>query len=74
MKSETRNAAMAAALILAGTGTLLYFAPAIVLWVAERTTAWGGVAVAFAMIMGFFALFWLRGRYQRRAARLRDEA
>lgn len=69
MNAETRNAALAAALIMLGAGILFYVAPTIVIWVAERTSMWGGVAVAFAMILGFFGIFWLRGRYQRRDRR-----
>lgn len=66
MNAETRNAALAAALFMFGAGFLFYVAPTIVIWVAEHTTMWGGVAVAFAMIMSFFGVFWLRGHYQRR--------
>lgn len=64
MDKSTRNAALAAAVILAGFGLLGYFMPVIMLTLGE-SSPWVGVLVAALFVAAFFGLFWLRGRSQR---------
>lgn len=64
MDRSTRNAALAAAIILAGFGLLAYFMPAIMLALGE-SSPWVGGLVAVLFVGAFFGLFWLRGRSQR---------
>jgi hypothetical protein len=61
---ESRSQAIAAAIILLGAGLVLYFLPTIVLWIGNFSPALG-IAVGACLIMAFFAVFWLRARYQR---------
>ncbi|MCC2613508.1 dolichyl-diphosphooligosaccharide--protein glycosyltransferase subunit 2 [Neorhizobium petrolearium] len=65
MSPETRSQAIAAAVILIGAGLVIYFLPAIVLGIGEFSPALGFI-VGAALLLGFFAIFWLRARYQRR--------
>jgi len=61
---ESRSQAIAAAVILLGAGLVLYFLPTIVLWIGNFSPTLG-ITVGFCLIMAFFAVFWLRARYQR---------
>lgn len=65
MDRSTRNAALAAAIILAGFGFLGYFMPAIMLALGKSSPWVGGLAAAL-FVAAFFGLFWLRGRSQPR--------
>ena len=65
MDRSTRNAALAAFLILAGFGIAGYYMPAIVLWLGQLSPYAGGAAAAL-FVLAFFAIFWLRGRSQNR--------
>ncbi|ANK87282.1 MULTISPECIES: hypothetical protein [Rhizobium] len=65
MSPESRSQAIAAAVILLGAGLVLYFLPTIVLWVGNFSPTLG-ILVGICLIMAFFAVFWLRARYQRR--------
>ncbi|KGD99667.1 hypothetical protein [Rhizobium sp. YS-1r] len=65
MSPETRSQAIAAAVILIGAGLVIYFLPTIVLGIGEFSPALGFI-VGAALLLGFFAIFWLRARYQRR--------
>lgn len=62
--SERKNA-IAAAVILIGAGLLFYVMPKIMLWIGEFSpmlaALFGGLAV-----IGFFGIFWIRSRYQKR--------
>ncbi|MBX4957741.1 hypothetical protein HJB51_04065 [Rhizobium lentis] len=64
MSPESRSQAIAAALILLGAGFVLYFLPTIVLWIGNFSPTLA-IAVGVCLIMAFFAVFWLRARYQR---------
>ncbi|MBX5011666.1 hypothetical protein [Rhizobium lentis] len=64
MSPESRSQAIAAALILLGAGFVLYFLPTIVLWIGNFSPMLA-IAVGVCLIMAFFAVFWLRARYQR---------
>ncbi|ANL35840.1 MULTISPECIES: hypothetical protein [Rhizobium] len=64
MSPESRSQAIAAAIILLGAGLVIYFLPTIVLWIGNFSPVLG-IAVGVCLIMAFFAIFWLRARYQR---------
>ncbi|SMC43349.1 hypothetical protein [Rhizobium sp. RU36D] len=64
MNGSTRNSAIAAALILVGATVALLILPKVVLWIGDYSPALAAVAGG-AIILSFFAVFWLRARYQR---------
>lgn len=60
-----RKTLIIAAVILFGFGSGLYFMPVIMRAIGE----WSSIAAAIfaaVFVIAFFAVFWLRGRYQRR--------
>ena len=65
MDHSTRNAAIAAGLILIGFGVVGFYMPVIVVRLGAVSPYAGGAA-ALLFILAFFGLFWLRGRRQRR--------
>ncbi|MEO9615900.1 MAG: hypothetical protein ABJG86_13900 [Nitratireductor sp.] len=65
MDARTRNAAIAAAIILVGFGLVAFYMPTIMLAVGESSPLAAG-AIAVAFVVAFFGVFWLRGRAQRR--------
>ncbi|MCQ1570987.1 hypothetical protein NFO65_09555 [Neorhizobium galegae] len=64
MTPEAKSQAIAAAVILIGIGLVIYFLPTIVMWIAQFSPVLA-VAVGSMLLLGFFAIFWLRARYQR---------
>jgi len=64
VNQESRSQAIAAAIILFGAGLVLYFLPTIVLWIGNFSPVLA-IIVGVCLIMAFFAVFWLRARYQR---------
>lgn len=64
MDRNTRNAAIAAAIILAGFGLVAFYMPTIMLRLGEASPLIGGV-VAVLFVAAFFGVFWLRGRSRR---------
>lgn len=65
MLKEDRNSAIAAAVILVVAGLGFFIMPAIMLSLSE-VSPWLSYGVAVVFVLAFFAVFWLRGRYQRR--------
>jgi hypothetical protein len=65
MTPEAKSQAIAAAVILVATGLVIYFLPAIVIGIGQFSPVLGFV-VGAALLLGFFLIFWLRARYQRR--------
>ncbi|MGF9563254.1 hypothetical protein [Neorhizobium sp. JUb45] len=65
MTPEAKSQALAAALILGGAGVVIYFLPSLVLWIGNYSPVLA-VIVGAVLILGFFWIFWLRARYQRR--------
>ena len=65
MDRETRNAAVAAALILLVFGLSAYFLPTIMLAVGKVSTVLAAIVAAIFML-GLFVVLWLRGRSQRK--------
>ncbi|MDP9591664.1 UNVERIFIED_ORG: Ca2+/Na+ antiporter [Shinella zoogloeoides] len=60
-----RSTAVAAILILLGTGVVFYFVPRIMIALGDLSP-WLAGAFGAAMVLCFFLLFWLRARYQRK--------
>ncbi len=67
-KRETRKNAIAAAIILLGAGVLLALMPRIVLGLGN-VSPWLGFGAGALIILSFFAVFWLRARWQKRRSR-----
>jgi len=65
MDRSTRNAAIAAGLILIGFGLVGFYMPVIVLRLGALSP-YAGVAAAVIFVFAFFGIFWLRGRRQRK--------
>lgn len=63
--TSNRSSAIAAAVILGGTGLVFYFMPTMMMSLSE-ISPWLSYAVAIAFVLAFFAVFWLRGRRQRK--------
>ncbi|MEQ8306177.1 MAG: hypothetical protein RIA09_06420 [Hoeflea sp.] len=63
--SSGRSAAIAAAIILGGTGLVFYFMPAMMMALSE-ISPWLSYALAIAFVLAFFAVFWLRSKRQSR--------
>lgn len=61
MDPQSRNSAIAAAVILVGFGLVAYFMPAIMLAVGQWSTA-AAALIAAGFVAAFFLVFWLRGR------------
>jgi hypothetical protein len=62
--NQTKNNAIAAAIILLGVGAALYFMPTIVLTLGEVSPLLGAAAGA-VIVLAFFILFWLRSRLKK---------
>jgi hypothetical protein len=63
--SENRRTIIAAALILIGFGLFAWFLPDLML-AAGKLSPWAAAILAAIFLLGFFLLFWLRGRYKGR--------
>jgi protein-S-isoprenylcysteine O-methyltransferase Ste14 len=63
--TSNRSSAIAAAIILGGTGLVFYFMPAMMMSLSE-ISPWLSYAVAAAFVLAFFAVFWLRGKRQNK--------
>ena len=59
-----KSAAIAALVILLGTGVVFYFLPRIMIALGD-VSPWLAGVFGTLMVLGFFLLFWLRARYQR---------
>lgn len=67
-RSTDRNSAIAAAIILVVAGVGFFVMPDLMITLSE-ISPWLAYAVAVVFVLAFFAVFWLRGRYQRRRER-----
>lgn len=63
--NSTRKAAIAAAIILVVVAVVFLAMPSIVIALGD-ISPWLGYAATVIFILGFFAIFWLRSRYQQR--------
>jgi len=68
MTPEAKSQAVAAAVILLVVGLVIYFLPSLVVWIGQFSPTLA-VVVGAVLLLGFFAIFWLRARYQRRRDR-----
>jgi len=68
MDKDTRNAVIAAAVLMLVFGLGAYYLPAIMI-AAGDISPWAGAAVAVVFVAAFFLVFWLRGRSRRRGDR-----
>lgn len=64
MDTSTRNAAIAAALILGGFGFIAFFMPTIMLSLGEISPVLAAL-VAILFVLAFFGVFWLRSKTKR---------
>ena len=62
--NQTKNDAIAAAIILLVVGVALYFMPVIVLTLGEISPLLGAAAGA-VIVLAFFILFWLRSHFKK---------
>ena len=60
----SKNAAIAAAVIMAGLAVAFLALPRIVIALGD-ISPWLGYGVVVLFILGFFGIFWARSRYQR---------
>jgi uncharacterized membrane protein len=65
MDHDTRNAAIAAAIILLLFGLAAYFLPTMMLAAGKISTVLAAV-IAVIFMVGLFVVLWLRGRSQRK--------
>ncbi|MBL0372238.1 hypothetical protein JJB09_09365 [Rhizobium sp. KVB221] len=63
-RNETRNTAIAAAIILLAAGSALYFMPKIVLAIGAYSPVLG-FAAGVAIVLAFFLIFWVRSRLKK---------
>jgi len=63
-KHETRNTAIAAALILLAAGVAIYFMPKIVLAIGAYSPVLGVVA-GMLIVLFLFVVLWLRSKYKK---------
>ncbi|MGJ8571554.1 MAG: hypothetical protein ACSHXI_12725 [Hoeflea sp.] len=63
--TSNRSSAIAAAIILGGTGLVFYFMPAMMMSLSE-ISPWLSYALATFFVLAFFAVFWLRGKRQNK--------
>ena len=68
MTPENRNAAIAAALLLAIFGFGAFYMPTIMLALGNISTV-AAAFIAIFFVAAFFGVFWLRGRSQNRKGR-----
>ena len=61
---KAKSAALAALVILLGTGVVFYFLPRVMVAIGDVSPWLAGVFGAI-MVLCLFLLFWLRARYQR---------
>lgn len=64
MTPENRNAAIAAAVLLAVFGLGAFYMPTIMIAVGNVSTVAAGI-IAILFVAAFFGVFWLRGRSRR---------
>jgi hypothetical protein len=62
---KTSSPALAALIILLGTGVAFYFLPRIMIALGE-ISPWLAGTFGTLLVLGFFLVFWLRARYQRK--------
>lgn len=64
-KNETRNAAIAAAVIMVVFGALFYSMPIIMLAIGPYSHVLAAL-IAIVFVLAFFVVFWLRSKAQKK--------
>lgn len=64
-QSSNLKAALAAAIIMASIFVAMYFMPKLLYWIAGYNE-WLAYGTGALFILAFFAVFWLRARYQKK--------
>lgn len=64
-EQNQKSPALAAIVIILTVGLLFYIMPKVMLWLANYSV-WLAAAFGAIAVLAFFAIFWLRSRYQRR--------
>jgi len=64
-EAKGKSAALAALFILLGTGVVFYFLPRMMVALGN-VSPWLAGAFGALLVLGFFLVFWLRARYQRK--------
>lgn len=64
--NQQKSPALAALLIILGVGILFYVMPKVMIWLADYSV-WLAAGFGILAVLSFFAIFWLRARYQRRS-------
>lgn len=64
-EKKEKSPAIAAAIILAVVGIGFFALPSIMLWLGD-ISPWLAAGFGALFVLGFFLIFWLRARYQRR--------
>ncbi len=62
---KERSPAIAAAIILIVVAVGFFFLPPMMLWLGDFSP-WLAAVFGTLFVLGFFIIFWLRARYQRR--------
>lgn len=65
MQTKEKSPAIAAAVILVVAGLGFFVLPSIMLKLGD-ISPWLAAAFGVVFVLGFFLLFWLRARYQRK--------
>ncbi|HEV7316999.1 MAG TPA: hypothetical protein VGO04_00100 [Ensifer sp.] len=65
MQTKEKSPAIAAAIILVVAGLGFFVLPSIMLKLGD-ISPWLAAAFGVIFVLGFFLLFWLRARYQRK--------
>lgn len=66
--NSSKKSAIAAAIILAVVAVVFLAMPRIVISLGD-ISPWLGYVAVVVFVLGFFAIFWLRGRYQQNNSR-----
>ncbi len=64
-EKKEKSAAIAAAIILVVVGIGFFVLPSIIVWLGD-ISPWLAASVGALFVLGFFLIFWLRARHQRR--------
>ncbi|MBP2237428.1 choline-glycine betaine transporter [Sinorhizobium kostiense] len=67
-EKKEKTPAIAAAIILAAVAFGFLALPSIMLWLGE-VSPWLAAGFGTLFVLGFFLIFWLRARHQRRRGR-----
>lgn len=64
-KSETKSAAIAAAVIMSFVASSYFFMPPLLGWLSD-ISVWLAYIVAALFVLAFFGIFWVRSKFQKK--------